>query len=69
VDGDHVRSRGGDLALTAEERPAVDALLAAGYASASDLGLALTRRLLLGGVVTLEPGRLADATTEEQSHP
>jgi JmjC domain len=69
VEGDRVRSRAGDLDVSAEEEPAVDALLAAGSASASDLGLALTRRLLLGGMVTVDGGLAADVTTEELSHP
>jgi len=69
VEGGHVRSRAGDLDLSAEEEAVVDALLAAGSAHTSDLGLDLTRRLLLGGIVTLDPRLPADSTTEEMSHP
>ena len=49
-----VRSRAGDLTVSEADVAPLKALLTTGTASAGDLGLDLTRRLLLAGLVTLE---------------
>jgi lysine-specific demethylase/histidyl-hydroxylase NO66 len=72
LDGDRLRSRAGDVVLTPDEQAAVGVLLTGGTVSVSELGLDLARRLLLGGVVTLDQGPSAHteaSPTEELSHP
>ena len=54
VDGDTLRSRAGELSLEAPETELASALLSKGTAPVTDLGLNLARRLLLGGIVTLD---------------
>jgi lysine-specific demethylase/histidyl-hydroxylase NO66 len=49
-----LRSRACDLDLAADEESAVEALLAAGSATAGELGLDLARRLVLAGVAVVE---------------
>jgi len=49
-----VRSRAGDIAVAESDVAPLKALLNSGTASAGDLGLDLTRRLLLAGLVTVE---------------
>jgi hypothetical protein len=49
-----VRSRAGDLTVSEADVAPLKTLLSAGTATAGDLGLDLTRRLLLAGLVTLE---------------
>jgi ribosomal protein L16 Arg81 hydroxylase len=49
-----LRSRAGDLTVTEGDVAPLKALLNSGTASAGDLGLDLARRLLLGGLVTVE---------------
>ncbi|HEX7212054.1 MAG TPA: cupin domain-containing protein [Propionibacteriaceae bacterium] len=49
-----LRSRAGDLTVTEADVAPFKALLNTGTASAGDLGLDLTRRLLLAGLVTVE---------------
>jgi bifunctional lysine-specific demethylase and histidyl-hydroxylase NO66 len=49
-----LRSRAGDLTVTEGDVAPLKALLNSGTASAGDLGLDLTRRLLLTGLVTVE---------------
>ena len=66
--GETVQSRAGELSLDSTEREPVAALITTGSASVSELGIDLARRLLLGGVVTLE-GSPDDLATDELSHP
>jgi len=49
-----VRSRAGDLTVSEADVAPLKTLLSTGTATAGDLGLDLTRRLLLAGLVTLE---------------
>ena len=49
-----VRSRAGDLAVTENDVAPLKTLLTTGMAAAGDLGLDLARRLLLGGLATIE---------------
>jgi hypothetical protein len=67
LDGDRLRSRAGQLALEPPDVERLGDLLATGQASASDLGLDLARRLLLGGVVVLADA--GDDASDELSHP
>jgi hypothetical protein len=67
LDGDRLRSRAGELTLEAAEIDRLGDLLAAGRTSASDLGVDLARRLLLGGVVVLADA--GDDAVEKLSHP
>ena len=53
-DGMVLRSRAGDVALSAEEAEAVRALLHAEQTDAGTLGVALSRRLLLSGVAVAQ---------------
>ena len=62
------QSRAGELSLDPTERESVAALITTGSASVTALGKDLARRLLLGGVVTLE-GSPDDLATDELSHP
>ncbi len=66
--GETVQSRAGELSLDPTERESVAALITTGSASVTALGKDLARRLLLGGVVTLE-GSPDDLATDELSHP
>lgn len=50
--GVRLESRAGTLALSADQRPAIEALLGTGSARASDLGLDLARQLLTRGIAT-----------------
>ncbi|HEY6742218.1 MAG TPA: cupin domain-containing protein [Lapillicoccus sp.] len=69
LDGDVLRSRAGDVSLDADETPAIRALLGGEGTTASELGLDLARRLLLGGVVLSdEPLSLDGAVTDKLSH-
>jgi Cupin superfamily protein len=70
IDGDVLRSRAGELSLAADEAKAIGALLGGEVTTAANLGLDLTRRLLLGGVVLVEkPRSLDSAVTDKLSHP
>jgi len=70
LDGDVLRSRAGEVSLDAEEARAIRALLGGEGTTAADLGLALARRLLLGGVVVVDaPQSLDGAVTDKPSHP
>ena len=68
VDGERVHSRAGELLVDSTEQDSVAALVTTGSASVSELGIDLARRLLLGGVVTLE-GALPGVAADELSHP
>jgi hypothetical protein len=68
LDGDVLRSRAGDVSLDADETPAIRALLGGEGTTASELGLDLARRLLLGGVVLIDgPLSLDGAVTDKLS--
>ena len=68
LDGDVLRSRVGDVSLDADETPAIRALLGGEGTTASELGLDLARRLLLGGVVLIDgPLSLDGAVTDKLS--
>jgi hypothetical protein len=67
LDGDRLLSRAGELSLDPTETERVAVVLASGVGSADILGIDLTRRLLLGGVVVL--AQLDDETVDELSHP
>jgi hypothetical protein len=56
LDGDVVRSRAGDLSVAPADLEPVETLLATGTASVSVLGVDLARRLLLGGLVSIDEG-------------
>jgi hypothetical protein len=68
VDGDTLRSRAGELSLEAPEIELACALLSTGAAPVTDLGLNLARRLLLGGIVTLDAAG-DDRADDGLSHP
>ena len=69
MDGDTLRSRAGEVPLGAAETELVSSLLSAGTAPVRDLGLDLARRLLLGGIVTLDDAAGDDRPDDELSHP
>jgi hypothetical protein len=70
LDGDTLHSRAGDVTIDPATAASIQNLLAAGAATAADLGLEVARRLLLDGIVLVDavplPGR---ALTDELSHP
>ena len=69
MDGDTLRSRAGEVSLGAAETELVSTLLSAGTAPVRDLGLDLARRLLLGGIVTLDDAAGDDRPDDGPSHP
>jgi hypothetical protein len=69
MDGDTLRSRAGDLSIGAADAELVSGLLSARSAPVTDLGLDLARRLLLGGIVTLDDTAGDDGPDHGLSHP
>jgi hypothetical protein len=69
LDGDTLRSRAGELSLGPAETELVSALLSAGTAPVAGLGLDLARRLVLGGIVTLDDSIGGGRPDDGLSHP
>jgi hypothetical protein len=72
LDGDVVRSRAGDLPVDSADSESVETLLATGTGSVSVLGVDLARRLLLGGLVSIDEGSdegSDDSATDGLSRP